>query len=197
MGRGAIGKTNVTSMKKPASNLLRPKHRTIGKKPVSTGVVSLSEKKLTAILQTTDFVLPVATDTKADFTDLARSAPIGNVVESVEAKAAVVKQPEETKENLVAQKSESKLKPPRVYNTTDTAKPKPLATTTTSMTGLKNHTRTPAKTKETPAKATTSVGVKAEVKPTVSAYKIVKGVRMNRRFELMMRHRNNKAADKN
>lgn len=205
MSRGAIGKVkDLTAIKKPASNLMKPKHRTIGKKPtVSTGVVKMTEKKLAAILQSTDFPMG---DEKDELTATSEDdfKPLDNKlitttrepVTSTGDVAAVVKQ-EDTKENLTASKS-SKIKVPRVYNK-DTAsiKPRPLnvtATTTgTSMTGLRNRSATGNKTpsKTVPAPVAQFPKVEVDAKPTTgNAYKIVKGVRMNRRFELMMKHRN-------
>lgn len=197
VSRGAIGKaSSAAALKKSGSNLMKPKNRVIGRKQAPTTGIKLTEKKLAAILQTTDFpemaeptvMVPMtATDSNTE----------------LKAKEAIAAKPEEIKENLVASKA-SGIKVPRVYTGTAAAvRPKlPLNVTTTSMTGLKNRTLTrPTPSKRNtlpqfPVKPAASV-VGADAKQA-NAYKIVKGVRMNRRFELMMKHRNtNKTTEKN
>lgn len=203
MGRGAIGKaSSAAALKKSGSNLMKPKNRVIGRKQGPTTGVKLTEKKLAAILQTTDF------PEMAEPTVSVPMTATDNTTE-LKAKEAIPTKPEEIKENLIAPKA-SGIKVPRVYTgTAAPVKPKlPLNVSMTSMTGLKNRTLT-AKTRPTPAKTNTLpqfpvkpaagvVGVSgADTKPA-NAYKIVKGVRMNRRFELMMKHRNtNKTTEKN
>lgn len=206
VSRGAIGKMkDLTAIKKPASNLMKPKHRTIGKKPtVPAGVVKMTEKKLAAILQSTDFPMGDEKDEEAASTE-DDIKPLDNKlitttrepVTSTGDVAAVVKK-EDTKENNLTASKSSKIKVPRVYNKDTTSiKPRTLnvtATTTgTSMTGLRNRSATVNKTpsKAVPAPVAQFPKVEVEDKPaTGNAYKIVKGVRMNRRFELMMKHRN-------
>lgn len=189
---------------------MKPKHRAIGRKATTTVGLKLTEKKLEAILQTTEF--PTLTDEKETTT----MTTVADKIDSVPAATTEPKEkPEEIKENVTASKT-SKIKVPRVYNKDTAIKPKPLnvSLSTTSMTGLRNRSiAVPSKTTTTraapaktatlpqfPVKPVVAAGQAADAgaKP-VSAYKIVKGVRMNRRFELMMKHRNKAtaAADKN
>lgn len=162
---------------------MKPKHRTIGKRPVVPAGSKLTEKKLAAILQSTDFPA-IMGDTPIE------EGPVVGSVGGQGEEGVMVAQPEETKENVTASKT-SKIKVPRVYNKEASIKPRPL-NVPTSMTGLRIRSAPPAKTKEAAATKTET----AETKPTaVNAYKIVKGVRMNRRFELMMKHRNNQTTN--
>lgn len=205
VSRGAIGKMALTGLKKPQSNLMKPKHRTIGKKPVASAVVKMTEKKLAAILQSTDF--PAMGDDDEDDDDQEEEAEENNkkptldnalITMTREPKIAVKPVEEEAaKENHLTASKSSKIKVPRVYNKDSNIKPKPLnVSTTTSMTGLRNRGAAAlVRTKAPPAEVLPKFPImpKSEA-ATGNAYKIVKGVRMNRRFELMMKHRNNKTA---
>ena len=201
MNRGAIGKANLSAaggVKKASSNLLKPKHRVIGRKPpMAAG--NMSEKKLAAILQTAD--LPIMGNQEEAVVETLKEPEV-NVAEPA---TIVPAKTEEVKENITGGDKASKIKMPRVYNNNKDAniKSKPLTGSTTTRNNVN------VKTKETPARATTlpqfplktatalAPAPKDPKAALTNSYKIVKGVRMNRRFELMMKHRNTKTTDKN
>lgn len=186
MNRGAIGKAKLREIKKPSTSL-KLKNNAIGRKP--TAANKMSEKKLTAILQNTDILTNTVNDMDKD--------EASSTVDVPEAK------PEEIKENLTESvaRTASKIKVPTVYSKDTRTKPLNVSAGAISLNGLKNRSIPTAKTKNAPIKSATTLGA-----PQISAkngdppkpsnsYKMVKGVRMNRRFELMMLHRNK--TDKN
>lgn len=180
VSRGAIGKMNITALKKPSANLLKPKNRTIGKR-AATGT-KLSEKKWGAILQTTDMsaLLEKSTTTKEDVMPaVEKSAPVMPLATTTaENKKTLIKA--DAKENLASKPS--KIKEPRTYDKDTKVKAKPV------LVQEQNKIVVPVRPVSTVPPS--SAAAKTEGTKSTGKAPLVKGVRVNRRFELMMKYRN-------
>lgn len=183
MSRGAIGKINVTGLKKPTANLMKPKNRTIGKRAAATGT-KLTDKKWDAILQTTDIAALIEKSTtahKEEQPSVSVTAPvIPSTTTITDNKKTAIKS--DAKENLTAKPS--KIKEPRTYDNIKDKKVKPVL--------VQEQDKIVAPVLRPVATVPPLLAAKTETKTAGKAPlpALVKGVRVNRRFELMMKYRN-------
>lgn len=185
VNRGAIGKINVTGLKKPTANLMKPKNRTIGKRAAATGT-KLTDKKWDAILQTTDIAALIEKSTtanKEEVPSVSVTAPVippTTTTTITENKKTAMKS--DAKENLTAKPS--KIKEPRTYDNIKDKKVKPVL--------VQEQDKIVAPVLRPVATVPPLLAAKTETKSAGKAPlpALVKGVRVNRRFELMMKYRN-------